>query len=163
MGAYVVFNRWTDRWTWAAFRAFACVAPRRAWTTMMGILSSLDPAQVVATMSHAQQRAALAFLLVSRSGAGFLHDICHRCADLGRIAAPTLISASQYDGSVDLTHTRHAADHIPDTELFVCPAESHLLWFSSFNADVAEKMRSFLQADDHQTSRIRVPIQPSTG
>jgi len=146
LGAHVIFNRWTERWTWAAFRAFARLAPRRALITMMRSLSSLDPAQVVATMSQAQQRAALAFLLTSRSGAGFLHDIHHRCGDLGRITAPTLIIASQYDGSVDLTHARYAADHIPDAELFVCPAESHLFWFSSFNTDVEEKMRSFLRA-----------------
>ena len=90
LGAYVIFNRWTERWTWAAFRAFARVAPQRALITMMGSLSSLDPAQVVATMSQEQQRAALTFLLASRSGSGFLHDIRHRCGDLGRITAPTL-------------------------------------------------------------------------
>ncbi len=146
LGAYVIFNRWTERWTWAAFRAFARVAPQRALTAMMGSLSSLDPAQVVATMSQEQQRAALAFLLVSRSGSGFLHDIRHRCGDLGRITAPTLIIASQYDGSVDLTHARYAADHIPHADLFICPAESHLLWFSPCNTDVEEKMRAFLQS-----------------
>jgi pimeloyl-ACP methyl ester carboxylesterase len=146
VGAYVIFNRWTERWTWAAFRAFARVAPHRALTTMMRNLSSLDPAQVVATMDQEQQRAALAFLLTSRSGSGFLHDIRHDCGDLGRITAPTLIIASQYDGSVDLMHARYAADHIPDAELFVCPAESHLLWFSPFNAAVEEMMRAFLQA-----------------
>jgi pimeloyl-ACP methyl ester carboxylesterase len=90
-------------------------------------------------------QAALAFLLASRSGAGFLHDLRHRCGDLGRITAPALIIASQYDGSVDLTHARYAADRIPDAEVFVCPAESHLLWFSPFNAVVEEKMRAFLQ------------------
>jgi pimeloyl-ACP methyl ester carboxylesterase len=145
VGAYVIFNRWTERRTWAVFRAFARVAPQRALITMMRSLTSLDPAQVVATMSPEQQHAALAFLLASRSGAGFLHDLHHHCGDLGRITAPTLIIATQYDGSVDLTHARYAADHIPDVELFVCPAESHLLWFSRFNADVEERMRAFLQ------------------
>jgi pimeloyl-ACP methyl ester carboxylesterase len=144
LGAYVVFNRWTERWTWAAFRGFARVAPRRALITMLGSLSSLDPAQVVATMAQDQRRAALAFLLASRSGAGFLHDLRHRCGDLRQISAPTLIIASRYDGSVDLTHARYAADHIPDAELLVCPAESHLLWFSPANAAVEEKMRAFL-------------------
>jgi pimeloyl-ACP methyl ester carboxylesterase len=151
LGAYVIFNRWTERWTWAAFRAFARVAPQRALITMMRSLSSLGPAQVVATMSQEQQHAALAFLLASRSGSGFLHDIRHHCGDLGRITAPTLVIASQYDGAVDLTHARYAADHIPDAELFVCPAESHLLWFSSYNTDVEEKMRAFLQAHSSST------------
>lgn len=145
MGSYLVFNPWVERWTWAAFRAFARVAPQRALITMMGSLSSLDPARVVARMSQEQREAALAFLLASRSGAGFLHDIRHRCGDLRRITAPTLIIASEHDGSVDLAHARYAAERIPGAELFVCPAESHLLWFSPSNAAVEEHMRVFLQ------------------
>jgi len=111
----------------------------------MGSLSSLDPAQVVATMSPAQQQAALAFLLASRSGSGFLLDLQHRCGDLRRITAPTLIIASKYDGSMDASHASYAADHIPNAELFVSPAESHLLWFGSYNAAIEERMRAYLQ------------------
>ena len=144
--AYLVFNPWVERWTWAAFRSFARVAPLSALKSMMGSLSSLDPAQVVATMSQEQQQAALAFLLASRSGSGFLHDLHHRCGDLRRITAPTLIIESKYDGSMDASHASYAADHIPNAELFVSPAESHLLWFSSYNAAIEEKMRAFLQA-----------------
>jgi pimeloyl-ACP methyl ester carboxylesterase len=151
LGAYVIFNRWTERWTWAAFRAFARVAPERALITMMGSLSSLDPAQVVARMSQAQQRDALTFLLASRSGSGFLYDIRHHCGDLGRITAPTLIIASQFDGAVDLMHARYAAEHIANAELLVCPAESHLLWFSACTTDVEAKMRAFLQAHASST------------
>jgi pimeloyl-ACP methyl ester carboxylesterase len=95
-------------------------------------------------MSAAQRRAALAFLRPSRSGAGFLHDLGHVCGDLRRITAPTLIIESKYDGAKDPTHATYAADHIPQAELFIIPAESHLLWFSAYNADVEEKMRVFL-------------------
>ena len=144
--AYLVFNPWVERWTWATFRSFARVAPLFALKRMMGSLSSLNPAQVVATMSQEQQQAALAFLLASRSGSGFLHDLHHRCGDPGRIIAPTLIIESKYDGSIDASHASYAADHIPNAELFVSPAESHLLWFSSYNAAIEEKMRAFLQA-----------------
>src|SRR5207248_7384291 len=63
MGAYLMFNPFVEEWTWAAFRSFARVAPRSALKSMMGSLSSLDPDQVIATMSQEQQRAALAFLL----------------------------------------------------------------------------------------------------
>jgi len=144
--AYLVFNPWVERWTWAAFRSFARVAPLSALKKMMGSLSCLDPAQVVATMSQEQQQAALAFLLASRSGSGFLHDLHHRCGDLRRITTPTLIIVSKYDGSMDASHASYAADHLPNAELFVSPAESHLLWFSSYNAAIEEKMRAFLQA-----------------
>jgi pimeloyl-ACP methyl ester carboxylesterase len=146
LSAYLVFNPWVERWTWAAFRSFARFAPLRALRSMMGSLSSLDPTQVVATMSREQQQAALAFLLASRSGSGFLHDLQHHCGDLRRITAPALIIESKYDGSVDASHAAYAADHIADAELFVSPAESHLLWFSSYNAAIEEKMRAFLTA-----------------
>jgi hypothetical protein len=65
---------------------------------MMASLTCLDPEQVIHTMSRDQQQAALAFLLASRSGSGFLHDINHQCGDLSRITAPTLILESKYDG-----------------------------------------------------------------
>jgi pimeloyl-ACP methyl ester carboxylesterase len=144
--SYVGFNRWVERWIWAAFRSFAQRAPLTALRVMMGSLSSLNPAQVIATMSPEQQQGALALLLASRSGAGFLHDLSHQCGDVQRISAPTLVIASKYDGSVGMSHATYAADHIPNAELFVSPAESHLLWFSDYNAAIEEKMRAFLQS-----------------
>lgn len=146
LGAYVLFNPVVEGWTWACFRAFGRLAPRAALTFMMRNLSSLEPRQVVTTMSQDQQHAALAFLLASRSGAGFLHDMHHRCGDLSRIAAPTLIIESHYDGSKDTTHARYATDHIPHAELFLSPAESHLCWFSRYDEEIQAKMRAFLQS-----------------
>jgi len=144
MMAYLLFNPWVERWTWTAFRWLVKVAPLAALKGMMRSLTTLDPNVVVDTMSQDQRRAALAFLLPSRSGSGFLHDLRHICGDLGRIAAPTLIIESKYDGSKDPTHATYAADHIPKAELFVIPAESHLMWFSSYNEIIEEKMRAFL-------------------
>jgi pimeloyl-ACP methyl ester carboxylesterase len=97
---------------------------------MMGSLTRLDPEQVIATMSPDQQQAALAFLLASRSGSGFLHDIHHHCGDLSRITAPTLILESKYVRSKDPCHATYAADQIANAELFLSEARSHLLWFS---------------------------------
>lgn len=68
----------------------------------------------------------------------------HVCGDLSRITAPTLIIESKYDGSKGTSHASYAADHIPNADLFVIPAESHLMWFSSFNEVIEEKMRAFL-------------------
>lgn len=145
LGSHLVFNRWIEGWTWAAFRSFARRAPLRVLKVMMGSLSSLNPDQVVATMSEEQRQGALKMLLASRSGAGFLHDFDHQCGDLQRITAPTLVIASKYDGSVDVSHANYAADHISNAELFITPAESHLMWFSMFNACIEDKMRMFLQ------------------
>jgi pimeloyl-ACP methyl ester carboxylesterase len=128
-----------------AFRSFARVAPVGALRVMMSSLTTLDPAQVIATMSQQQRQAALALLVASRSGHGFLHDLHHHCGDLRRIAAPTLVIRSKYDRSVSTSHAMYAADHIPYAQLFVSPAESHLLWFSKHNTAVEERMRAFLQ------------------
>lgn len=146
IGAYLVFNPWVERLTWSAFRAFARFAPMSALKMMVSSLSSLNAAQVVATMTARQQQDTLAFLLASRSGAGFLHDLHHQCGDLQRITAPTLVIGSKYDGSVDPSHASYAADYIPNADLFLSPAESHLMWFSRFNAEIESRMRTFLQA-----------------
>lgn len=146
MGAYLLFNPLVERWTWAAFRAFGRVAPQAALKSMMRSLSSLSVDQVMATMSQNQQQSALAFLLASRSGSGFLHDMHHQCGDLSRITAPTLIIESKYDGSKDPSHATYAADHIANAELFLSPAESHLLWFSCYDEQIQAKMRAFLQS-----------------
>lgn len=143
--AYIGLNPWVERYTWAAFHLFARTAPLRALKSMMGSLTSLDPAQVVATMSPQQQQAVLAFLLSLRSRSGFMHDLQHRCGDLRRITAPTLVIRSKYDGSMSASHASYAADHIQNAELFVSPAESHLMWFSPYNAGIEEKMHSFLK------------------
>jgi pimeloyl-ACP methyl ester carboxylesterase len=146
LGSHLVFNRWVEGWTWAIFRSFARRSPLRVLEVMMGSLSSLNPAQVVATMSEEQRQGALKMLLASRSGSGFLHDFNHRCGDLRRITAPTLVIASRYDGSVDISHANYAADHIPNADLFISPAESHLMWFSFYNAAIEDKMNAFLQS-----------------
>ncbi len=145
MGSYVMFNPVVEQWTWAAFRAFARRAPLQALKSMMSSLSTLDPAQVVTTMSQEHQQAALAMLVSLRSGSGFLLDLHHLCGDLRRITAPTLIIRSRYDGSIDAVHASYAADRIVNSELFVSPAESHLLWFSRYNAAIEQQMLTFLQ------------------
>lgn len=143
IGTYLVFNRWIEAGTWAAFRTFGRMAPQAALKTMLKSLSTLDPDQILKAMSPEQQQAMLRFLLACRSGSGFLHDIHHQCGDLHRIVAPTLIITSRYDGSIDASHGHYAATHIPHATSFVSEAESHLLWFSSHNAKVEEAMRDF--------------------
>jgi pimeloyl-ACP methyl ester carboxylesterase len=110
---YVLFHPLSERWVWAAFWGLACVAPQAALKSMLGSLSRLPTDQVLATMSPVQQQSALAFLLASRSGSGFLHDIHHHCGDLGRVTAPVLIITSKYDGLVDSSHATYAHTHLP--------------------------------------------------
>jgi pimeloyl-ACP methyl ester carboxylesterase len=70
----------------------------------------------------------------------------YHCGDLSRITAPTLILESKYDGSKDPCHATYAADHIPNAELFLSPAESHLFWFSPHDPEIRAKMQEFLQS-----------------
>lgn len=144
--SYVVFNPLSERWFWAAFRGLARVAPQAALKSMLPGLSRLPPDQVLATMSPVQQQAALTFLLASRSGSGFLHDIHHHCGDLGRITAPVLIITSKYDSLVDSSHATYAHNHISQSQLFVSEAESHLMWFSSHDDEIRAKMQEFLRS-----------------
>jgi pimeloyl-ACP methyl ester carboxylesterase len=143
---YVFFNPVLEGVVWAAFRGLGRVAPQAALKSILLGLSCLPPNQVLAMMSPAQQQAALAFLLASRSGSGFLHDIHHHCGDLGRITAPVLIITSKYDGLVDSSHATYAHTHIPQAQLFVSEAESHLMWFSSHDHEIRAKMQEFLQS-----------------
>lgn len=145
-GAYLLFHPLMERWTWAGFRAFGHIAPQAALRSMMRSLSSLPIDQAMASMNQQQQQAALAFLLSSRSGSGFLHDMGHRSGDLSRIMAPTLIIASKYDGAVDESHALFALRRIPHARLFVSQAESHLCWFSSHCVAIQAQMREFLQS-----------------
>jgi pimeloyl-ACP methyl ester carboxylesterase len=146
LGTYVLFNPLAERWVWAAFRGLARVAPQAALKSMLPGLSRLPPKTVLAKMSPVQQQSALAFLLASRSGSGFLHDIHHHCGDLSRITAPVLIITSKYDGLVDSSHATYAHTHIQEAQLFVSEAESHLMWFSSHDHEIRAKMQEFLQS-----------------
>jgi pimeloyl-ACP methyl ester carboxylesterase len=144
--SYVVFNPLSERWFWAAFRGLARIAPQAALKIMLPGLSRLPSDQVLATMSPVQQQGALALLLASRSGSGFLHDIHHHCGDLGRITAPVLIITSRYDRLVDSSHATYAGNRIPQAQLFVSEAESHLMWFSSHDYEIRARMQEFLRS-----------------
>jgi pimeloyl-ACP methyl ester carboxylesterase len=143
---YLFFNPVVECWFWAAYRAYGHRSPQAALKMMMQSLSSLPIDQVMASMTLQQQQAALALLLASRSGAGFLHDIHHHCGDLSRITAPTLIIHSQYDGAVGLAHATWAYERVPHAELLISKAESHLLWFSAAYEETKAHMRTFLQS-----------------
>jgi pimeloyl-ACP methyl ester carboxylesterase len=146
LGTYVLFNPLLERVIWAAFRGFGRVAPQAALKSMMGGLTCLPIDQVMATMGPDRQQAALAFLQASRSGSGFLHDIHHHCGDLSRVTAPILVITSKYDGLVDSSHATYVQSHVPQAQLFLSEAESHLMWFSSHDQEIQATMRAFLQA-----------------
>ena len=143
---YLFFNPVLEGMVWAAFRRFGRVAPQAALKSLMGGLTCLPIDQVLSTMSPDQQQAALAFLQTSRSGSGFLHDIHHQCGDLSRVTAPVLVITSKYDGLVDSSHAVYVEKHIPQAQLFISEAESHLMWFSIHNHEIQARMQVFLHS-----------------
>jgi pimeloyl-ACP methyl ester carboxylesterase len=143
---YLFFNPVLEGMVWAAFRRFGRVAPQAALKSLMWGLTCLPIDQVLSAMSPDQQQAALAFLQASRSGSGFLHDIHHHCGDLGRVRAPVLAITSKYDGLVDSSHAVSVEKHIPQAQLFISEAESHLMWFSSHDHEIRAKMQEFLKS-----------------
>jgi pimeloyl-ACP methyl ester carboxylesterase len=143
---YLFFNPVLEGMVWAAFRRFERVAPQAALKSLMWGLTCLPIDQVLSAMSPDQQQAALAFLQASRSGSGFLHDIHHHCGDLGRVRAPVLVITSKYDGLVDSSHAVYVEKHIPQAQLFISEAESHLMWFSIHNHEIQARMQVFLHS-----------------
>jgi pimeloyl-ACP methyl ester carboxylesterase len=144
--AHVMFHPWIERWVWAGFRAFARAAPTAALRAMLRHLSTLSPAQVLRAMTPEQQQDALALLLASRSGEGFLNDLHHEAGDTRLITAPTLVIESEHDGSMETAGARAAQADIPGKEVFVVPAESHLVWFSRHKAAIEARLAAFLEA-----------------
>src|SRR6266568_3569220 len=143
---YLFFNPVLEGMVWAAFRRFGRVAPQAALKSLMWGLTCLPIDQVLSAMSPDQQQAALAFLQASRSGSGFLHDIHHQCGDLGRVRAPVLVITSKYDGLVSASHAVYVEKHIPQAQLFISEAESHLMWFSIHNHEIQARMQVFLHS-----------------
>jgi pimeloyl-ACP methyl ester carboxylesterase len=143
---YLFFNPVLEGMVWAAFRRFGRVAPQAALKSLMWGLTCLPIDQVLSAMSPDQQQAALAFMQASRSGSGFLHDIHHQCGDLGRVRAPVLVITSKYDGLVDSSHAVYVEKHIPQAQLFISEAESHLMWFSIHNHEIQARMQVFLHS-----------------
>lgn len=143
---YLFFNPVLEGMVWAAFRRFGHVAPRVALKSLMWGLTCLPIDQALSAMSPDQQQAALAFLQASRSGSGFLHDIQHHCGDLSRVRAPVLVITSKYDGLVDSSHAVSVEKHIPQAQLFISEAESHLVWFSTHDREIQARMQVFLQS-----------------
>jgi pimeloyl-ACP methyl ester carboxylesterase len=143
---YLFFNPLLEGMVWAVFRRFGRIAPQTALKSLMWGLTRLSIDQVLSAMSPDQQQAALAFLQASRSGSGFLHDIHHHCGDLSRVRSPVLVITSKYDGLVDSSHAVSIEKHIPQAQVFISEAESHLLWFSSHDDEIRAKMQAFLQS-----------------
>ncbi|SHE35504.1 Pimeloyl-ACP methyl ester carboxylesterase [Seinonella peptonophila] len=144
-GAYIIFNPVIEKSFWAFFRLMLRKYPLGTLKVMMRGLTNLPVNEVLEKMNKEQINKTIEFLGKLQSGSGFLNDIQHRSGDLSRIQAPTLIIHSQHDGGNPISHANYAAKHIPNAELFITEAESHLIWFSHHNDKIEQKIIEFLQ------------------
>lgn len=142
--SYLIFNPIVERFTWTLLRAFSKISQDLMLKGFMSGLSTLRPEVVVSQMSPAEKQSILNFILVSRSGSGFLNDLNHKCGDLNRITAPTLVIDSKFDGSKSSLHAEYAVSKIQGSILMKSNAESHLIWFSKENREIEEKITEFL-------------------
>lgn len=143
-GARIAFNKYTEGATWAMFRAMGKIAPDLFLGILFPWLTSLNSKDVIKSWNNTQRRAVLDFLMNSRSGAGFLHDISDNpFTDFASVTVPTLVIASKNDRSVSPENSIKAAQQIKGAELYMTDAESHLIWFSRYKTDMENKIVEF--------------------
>lgn len=147
LAAYVAFNGATERITWALVRSLIRHAPTTGLRLMLRDLSIKPASHVIASLSDQDRAAMLALFCGMRSGHGFRNDLRNGPAPMQEITQPTLIIASRYDGSVPPSHAESLAAGIPHAELVQSEADSHLIWYSSDYAVIAERIDQFLSSD----------------
>ena len=62
------------------------------------------------------------------------------------IWAQLYTGVNKYDGLVDSSHAVYVEKHIPQAQLFISEAESHLMWFSIHNHEIQARMQVFLHS-----------------
>ena len=84
--------------------------------------------------------------LLSRlnSGHGFIHNIDHKAKNIHLIAVPTLIIHSPFDKNVPFSHALYAHKKIRNSQLFVAPAISHMIYMGKDYKYILDKRISFL-------------------
>jgi pimeloyl-ACP methyl ester carboxylesterase len=146
--AGVAFRAPVERVPWAVTHALVRRAPEVGLRLMMGSLSTLPAAQVVADLSPDERRRLRRLFAGMRSGRGFGNDLRQRVdpAQERAVTQPTLIVRSPWDGQVGPAHARRLSESIPGSSAFASPALSHLVWFGSGAAATEQRTLEFLDA-----------------
>lgn len=146
IAAKVVFNPITQGATWGATRLLFRLAPNRGLSMMLGELST-KPGRQVFDAIDVEQRAELIQIFGSmRSGRGFVNDLATSLSPevVRSVSQPTLVMASRSDGSVPFEHAEQLTQLIPNAQLFVSEAPSHLLWYGGFDKEIDDAIHDFL-------------------
>ena len=86
-------------------------------------------------------------IILSRlnSGHGFISNVDHKAKNIHLITIPTLIIHSPFDKNVPFSHALYAHKKIKNSELFVAPALSHLIYMGKNYKYILDKRISFLK------------------
>ncbi len=79
------------------------------------------------------------------SGHGFIHNVDHKAKNIHLITVPTLIIHSPFDKNVPFSHALYAHKKIKNSELFIAPAVSHLIYMGKNYKYILDKRISFLK------------------
>lgn len=148
MAAYVGFNPYVERATWAAVRLLMRHLPKTGLRLMLNELSSMRGRDAIDDLDEDARSALLVLFGRMRSGHGFLNDVrTLRTVEPVSVSQPALVVASRRDGGVPIAHAESLLAHIPRAELVVSTAVSHMIWASSDYPTVAERIQTFIAAD----------------
>lgn len=145
-GGTVVFNRFTERVTWALFRGVQRIAGDAALKAMLGSLSVLPPSASFAGFSPPERARLRELFGAMRSGSGFVQDLVPVPDVTADIRQPTLVVASRNDKGVDFRHALELVATIERATLAESTAASHLLWFGEGSGDERVALSAFLDA-----------------
>lgn len=109
------------------------------------MFSTLKPEDVLAEWGETAIHEYQISLSSSNSGEGFINDIDHKPQDIHKIKVPTLIVHSPFDKNVPFSHALYANKKIPNSELFIAPARSHLIYYGKDSELILNKRISFLE------------------
>lgn len=88
--------------------------------------------------------------MVSRlnSGHGFIHNVDHKAKKIYLITVPTLIIHSPFDNNVSFSHALYAHKKIKNSQLFIAPAKSHLIYMGRDYNCILDKRLTFLKENN---------------
>jgi pimeloyl-ACP methyl ester carboxylesterase len=155
LGARALLGPAAERATWASWRLLVRATPTVALRVMLGSLSTLPPARVVAGLRPEDRAALLALFIQMRSGAGFRNDLEPTPDTTAGVRQPTLVVATRHDGGVPFAHAESLTAAIAAAELVESHALSHVIWLDPDAPRVAAAIRAFLSRDPPRPAKAR--------
>jgi pimeloyl-ACP methyl ester carboxylesterase len=144
--AYISFNPFMEKYTWAVMRWALRTFPQAATELLFASLTKLNAKQVLASYTQRARNEILRLFMEFRSGSGFMNDISSWACrgDPTAISASTLIVHSKFDRAVAIHHPSALAQEIPNARLIINDTESHLMWMSPHWDKVERELNRFL-------------------